>query len=136
MDSGPGSDGGPDVDSGGGMSCGAGTCTADQVCCVNCSGASACYAGPSCPGFACPDAGPPPDAGPMCGGGVSGTCDTAGLSCQCCDAGGPARNCLCSTPCLGNTDCTDSARPFCNTPGPGMMGFCTAMSFSCCWGCD
>jgi len=77
------------------------------------------------------------DAGPACGGHVRGTCGASGVSCECCAAGGPAENCLCTTTCTSDADCTDSTRPHCEQPSAGAAGFCTdAATFSCCWFCD
>ena len=76
------------------------------------------------------------DAGPTCGGHLSGTCEAASLSCQCCPAGGPSQNCLCSTPCKVDVDCTDPTRPVCNQSAPDQPGFCAPADFTCCWLCD
>lgn len=73
------------------------------------------------------------DAGPLCQGGTFGRCEGA-LSCGCCPAGGPTMNCLCSTPCTSDTDCTDPARPTCQHPPDG-PGFCAPADFTCCWLC-
>jgi len=64
-----------------------------------------------------------------------GTCAAKDLSCECCPYGGPANHCLCSTPCMTNTDCTDAARPVCQQPGVGSQGFCAPADFGCCWMC-
>jgi hypothetical protein len=73
------------------------------------------------------------DAGPACEGGTFGSCE-GGLSCGCCPAGGPTMNCLCSTPCTTDADCTDAARPTCQHPPDG-PGFCAPAAFTCCWLC-
>ena len=93
----------------------------------DCVGTGICGCGP----YRCPD------AGPMCGGTVSGTCDR-GLDCSCCPAGGPLNNCLCSTPCKTDDDCDDAARPVCQRPpdlAGGGDGFCAPADFRCCWLC-
>ncbi len=64
-----------------------------------------------------------------------GTCAAKDLSCECCPYGGPANHCLCSTPCMTNTDCTDASRPVCQQPGAGSQGFCAPADFGCCWMC-
>ena len=77
------------------------------------------------------------DAGPACEGMTSGFCADSALGCECCPAGGPAQNCLCTTTCMADADCTDAARPLCNRPMMGMgggMGICTPMAFGCAWG--
>jgi hypothetical protein len=75
------------------------------------------------------------DAGPMCGGGTSGWCAETGLSCECCPAGGPRSNCLCTTTCRDDRECTDPARPRCNRDLVlGSMGICTPRDFLCLWG--
>lgn len=85
------------------------------------------------------DTGPAPDVGPSmdeCGGMMTGACATPGLECQCCPAGGPTQACLCSTPCASDAECTDPARPVCNTPRAGGSGFCAPRDFRCCWECN
>jgi len=74
------------------------------------------------------------DAGGMCGGHFEGWCP-GGLTCECCPAGGPLQNCLCSTPCSSDADCTSGERPVCNHEA-GFVGFCAPVSFMCCWPCD
>lgn len=76
------------------------------------------------------------DAGPLCEGMTSGACLDGALDCMCCPAGGPTQNCLCTTTCVGDSDCTDPARPHCNTPtggGGGPSGICTPLDFTCAW---
>ncbi len=79
------------------------------------------------------------DAGPACGGMTVGSCAEPGLTCQCCPAGGPLNNCLCTEParCMDDDDCTDPARPRCNRPmigGGPSTGICTPTEFGCAWG--
>jgi hypothetical protein len=82
------------------------------------------------------DGGVDGDAGPMCGGFVTGWCGDPNLTCECCPIGGPAQRCLCSTPCLDDSECTDLSRPVCNKPESNDgMGFCAPANFSCCWLC-
>jgi hypothetical protein len=86
------------------------------------------------------DAGPDDDAGaqdggPLCEGMIRGACTGAGLSCECCPAGGPLERCLCTTPCTSDAECTDPARPHCNQESTGSAGLCTpAAGFVCAWG--
>ena len=104
--------------------CGGETCGAAEECCVlDCDGTMGCAE--TCPDLACAE----------CGGMISGTC-TGGLGCQCCPAGGPTQNCVCSTTCTTDAECTDPARPDCNTPTFGGPGFCAARDFRCCWECN
>ncbi|MCA9608635.1 MAG: hypothetical protein KC619_23690 [Myxococcales bacterium] len=79
------------------------------------------------------DAGPPP----VCGGSTMGSCPS-GLTCLCCDLGGPASRCLCTTECTTSDMCTDTARGTCdvNVAGGAPTGLCRGDDFSCCWGCD
>jgi len=82
------------------------------------------------------DGGVDGDAGPICGGLSIGWCGDPNLTCQCCPIGGPAQRCLCSTPCLDDSECTDASRPVCNKPeSNGVKGFCAPADFSCCWLC-
>jgi len=74
------------------------------------------------------------DAGNLCGPQDMGPCTDANLDCLCCPAGGPAENCLCTTTCLTDGDCTDAARPHCNQADPSSQGICTAVSYGCAWG--
>jgi hypothetical protein len=111
MDAGPGADGGPGVDAGEGLDAGVGTD----------SGAL--------------DGGPAPmvDAG-TCAFGAD-TCG-GGTMCLCCPAGGPAMNCLCTTACGADGDCTDPDRSTCNRPevGGSARGICTPVDYRCLWG--
>jgi hypothetical protein len=84
------------------------------------------------PGLDAPST-PDTPGGPVCEGGMTGSC-TGGLSCECCPAGGPTMNCLCSTPCTTDAQCTDPSRPTCQHPPDG-PGFCAPSSFTCCWLC-
>ncbi|MCB9593801.1 MAG: Hint domain-containing protein [Sandaracinaceae bacterium] len=77
------------------------------------------------------------DAGPACEGMTEGFCADGALGCLCCPAGGPTQNCLCTTACTDDAECTDPARPHCNQPRMGMgggSGICTPMMFTCAWG--
>ncbi len=108
MDSGGGADaGGGGADAGGGTDSGGGTDAGDV------------------------------DAGILCEGMTVGACTDSALSCLCCPAGGPAQNCLCTTRCSVDGDCTDPARPRCNAPtagGGAPPGLCTPTDFTCAWG--
>ena len=93
----------------------------------DCVGTGICGCGP----YVCPD------AGAMCGGGLGGSCGR-GLECSCCPAGGPRQNCLCSTPCKTDADCTTRSRPTCqrsSLAGADDEGFCAPSDFVCCWLC-
>ncbi len=84
-----------------------------------------------------PDAATAGDMGPACSEtSPSGFCAGGGLSCECCPAGGPRSNCLCTTTCTTDEDCTDPARPRCNRDelNPGSTGICTPTDFVCAWG--
>ena len=74
------------------------------------------------------------DAGNLCGPQDIGPCLDQALDCLCCPAGGPMNNCLCTTECTSDNDCTDSARPMCNQMNPGSPGICTATDYPCAWG--
>ncbi len=80
------------------------------------------------------DTGANGDAGPVCEGSTEGSC-AAGLTCDCCPAGGPLQHCTCSTPCASASDCTDPSRPVCQQESPTSPGFCAADTFTCCWLC-
>jgi hypothetical protein len=91
----------------------------------DCVGSGPCGCGPyDCPG----------DADLICGGHMSGWCPAFNAGCECCPAGGPLNNCLCTTTCESNSDCTDPARPVCNQSS-GRTGMCTDAEFVCCWKC-
>lgn len=105
-------------------SCAGETCGAGEQCCaLDCEGTRGCSA--SCPDLDCA----------ACEGMTVGVCGGA-LECTCCPAGGPTQNCVCSTRCASDADCTDAARPVCNRPTFGGMGFCAARDFRCCWECN
>jgi hypothetical protein len=74
------------------------------------------------------------DAGNLCGPQDMGECTDTTLDCLCCPAGGPANNCLCTTSCLTDGDCTDATRPHCNQPDVSSQGICTSLSYGCAWG--
>ncbi len=74
------------------------------------------------------------DAGPICGPNDMGACQDSSLECLCCPAGGPMSNCLCTTTCTSDNDCTDAVRPMCNQMNPGDPGICTATDYGCAWG--
>ena len=84
------------------------------------------------------DAGPRPDAGPLCGDMMAGRCEDSALSCLSCPSGPITEHHLCTTRCATDGDCTDPARPSCNRPEVGIggspMGICTSGRFSCAWG--
>ncbi len=74
------------------------------------------------------------DAGDLCGPQDQGLCLETNLDCLCCPAGGPMNNCLCTTSCLDDADCTAVARPHCNQPDVASQGICTALDYPCAWG--
>jgi hypothetical protein len=74
------------------------------------------------------------DAGNLCGPQDMGQCLDTNLACLCCPAGGPMNNCLCTTACGSDSDCTDTARPHCNQSDPASQGICTELTYNCAWG--
>ena len=82
------------------------------------------------------DAGEPVDLGPLCEGNTFGACTETGTGCECCPAGGPLSNCLCTTTCTTDADCPEPSRPLCNKDmlNPGATGICTPNDFVCAWG--
>lgn len=68
----------------------------------------------------------------MPGGGL--TC-SAGLSCQCCPAGGPLSHCLCTTTCRTAADCRTPGLSRCDLDTlTGGSGLCMPDSLVCRWG--
>ncbi len=74
------------------------------------------------------------DAGDLCGPQDVGPCLETNLDCLCCPAGGPMNNCLCTTSCQTDGDCTAVDRPHCNQPDAASQGICTALDYACAWG--
>lgn len=69
----------------------------------------------------------------MCNPNATGQCSTG--ACECCPAGGPRQNCVCSPPCNSDADCTDPSRSYCDLRGPKATGMCVANNLFCCWTC-
>ncbi|MBO6940070.1 MAG: hypothetical protein JJ863_34180 [Deltaproteobacteria bacterium] len=93
--------------------------------------------GPAEDGGSLDDGGPEGDMGPVCSEmNPSGFCSERGVSCECCPAGGPRSNCLCTSTCMTDDDCTNAERPRCNRDmmNPGATGICTPTEFACAWG--
>jgi len=91
----------------------------------DCVGSGPCGCAPyECPG----------DNDTVCGPHSTGWCPSGG-SCECCPAGGPMNNCLCTTTCGDDDDCNDPLLPICNR-SVNADGICTDAEFFCCWKCQ
>ena len=111
------------------------------ACGLRCGDGCFCAAGrcecPSDAGLDAPDVdvadAPPADVTRcMPGGGL--TCP-AGLSCQCCPAGGPLSHCLCTTTCTTAADCRTPGLSRCDVDTlSGGSGLCMPDGLVCRWG--